>query len=293
MVERAKPAAGLRRGEAAEPGPGGQPAPGRQPDTGVRPGEAARGGERENGGGIQVSRRAAAILRARADEEAGLSLGQIAVKVGLPRSTVQRIVHALAEEGLLMAASPSGRVRLGMAILALANKSKIDIVEVAHPHLKALSEATGETVDLAVLRDDHLVFLDQVPGSHRLRAVSAVGERFPLHSTANGKASLALLDDGEIRRRLKNRKLTTADGGTRTIDSLLGELATVRETGIAFDREEHSQGISAVGTAFRDPAGSIFAISIPAPTARAAAIEATVTGLILPARDRLREILGT
>lgn len=281
MVERAKP--------------GREPDGGRKagPVAGVRPGEAARGGERDNGGGIQVISRAAAILRALADEEAGLSLGQIAVKVGLPRSTVQRIVHALAEEGLLMAASPSGRVRLGMAILALANKSKIDIVEVAHPHLKALSEATGETVDLAVLRDDHLVFLDQVPGSHRLRAVSAVGETFPLHSTANGKASLALLDDGEIRRRLKNRKLTLADGATRTIDSLLGEIATVRETGIAFDREEHSHGISAVGTAFRDPAGSIFAISIPAPTARAAAVEATVTGLILPARDRLRAILGT
>jgi DNA-binding IclR family transcriptional regulator len=281
MVERAKP--------------GREPDGGRKagPVAGVRPGEAARGGERDNGGGIQVISRAAAILRALADEEAGLSLGQIAVKVGLPRSTVQRIVHALAEEGLLMAASPSGRVRLGMAILALANKSKIDIVEVAHPHLKALSEATGETVDLAVLRDDHLVFLDQVPGSHRLRAVSAVGETFPLHSTANGKASLALLDDGDIRRRLKNRKLTLADGTTRTIDSLLGEIATVRETGIAFDREEHSHGISAVGTAFRDPAGSIFAISIPAPTARAAAVEATVTGLILPARDRLRAILGT
>lgn len=249
--------------------------------------------EREGGGGIQVIGRAAAILRALADEEAGLSLGQIATKVSLPRSTVQRIVHALAAEGLLMAASPNGRVRLGMAFQALASKSKIDIVEVAHPHLKALSEATGETVDLAVLRDDHLVFLDQVPGSHRLRAVSAIGERFPLHSTANGKATLALLDDAEVRRRLKGRRLALADGTARTIDDFLAELATVRATGIAFDREEHSSGISAVGTAFRDPAGSIYALSIPAPTARAVALEKRVAGLLLPARDRLRAILGT
>src|SRR5258707_12795604 len=86
--------------------------------------------------GIQVISRAASILRALRDEHEGLSLGQIAARVNLPRSTVQRIVHALVEERLLMAASPTGRVRLGMEILALANNSKIDIVEVAHPHLK-------------------------------------------------------------------------------------------------------------------------------------------------------------
>ena len=250
-------------------------------------------GSRDRSGGIQVISRAASILRALRDENGGLSLGQIAERVNLPRSTVQRIVHALVEERLLMAASPNGRVRLGMEILALANNSKIDIVEIAHPHLKALSEAIGETVDLAALRDDHLVFLDQVAGTHRLRAVSAVGESFPLHSTANGKACLALLADGEVRRRLRGRRLTTAGGDTRTIDSILRELETVRASGVAFDREEHSPGISAVGTAFRDQAGSIFAISIPVPTSRAVAIEKRIVSLLLPARDRLCELLGT
>lgn len=250
-------------------------------------------GSADRSGGIQVISRAASVLRALRNENEGLSLGQIAERVHLPRSTVQRIVHALVEERLLMAASPSGRVRLGMEILALANNSRIDIVEVAHPHLKALSGATGETVDLAVLRGDHVVFLDQVAGTHRLRAVSAVGESFPLHSTANGKACLALLDESDVRRRLKNQKLTTANGKTRTIESLLRELQTVREAGVAFDREEHSLGIAAVGTAFRDQAGSIYAISIPAPTSRAKAIEARVVSLLLPARDKLRETLGT
>ena len=192
-----------------------------------------------------------------------------------------------------MAASPTGRVRLGMEILALANNSKIDIVEVAHPHLKALSGAIGETVDLAVLRGDHLVFLDQVAGIHRLRAVSAVGETFPLHSTANGKACLSLLGDTEVRRRLKGGRLTTASGKTRTIEALLQELATVRKTGVAFDREEHSLGISAIGTAFRDHAGTIYAISIPAPTSRVEAIEARVVSLLLPARKKFRELFGT
>ncbi len=69
---------------------------------------------------IQVIARAAAILRALENEADGLSLGQIAQRVKLARSTVQRIVAALAAEKLLMAASPTGRVRLGPTILRLA-----------------------------------------------------------------------------------------------------------------------------------------------------------------------------
>lgn len=240
-----------------------------------------------DGSGIQVISRAARILRALRDEHDGLSLGQIALRVGLPRSTVQRIVHALTEERFLMAASPSGRVRLGTEFLALASDSKIDIVELAHPHLKALAEATGETVDLAALRDDHLIFLDQIPGTHRLRAVSAVGETFPVHSTANGKACLALLDDAEVKERLRGKRLTSASGKARSVASLLAELDQVRATGLAYDREEHSHGISAVGTAFRGPTGAIYAISVPTPTARASAIERRVADLLLGIRDQL------
>src|SRR5712664_2194545 len=69
---------------------------------------------------VQVIARAAAILRALEEQPAGLSLGQIAQRVELARSTVQRIVAALAAEKLLIAASPTGRVRLGPTILRLA-----------------------------------------------------------------------------------------------------------------------------------------------------------------------------
>lgn len=256
------------------------------------PSEPEAADSRNGGNGIQVISRAASILRALRDEPDGLSLGQIATRVELPRSTVQRIVHALIEERLLMAASPTSRVRLGTEILALAANSKIDIVEIAHPHLKQLSEACGETVDLAVLRRDHLVFLDQVAGSHRLRAVSAVGEMFPLHCTANGKACLALLDDAAARRLLAGTPLTLANGKTRTVDQVMAEIKTVRKTGVAVDEEEHFPGISAVGTAFRDRAGGMYAISIPCPTSRFEGLRETLAAQLLAARDRLALVVG-
>ena len=148
---------------------------------------------------VQVIARAAAILRALEDEADGLSLGQIAQRVNLARSTVQRIVAALAAEKFLIAASPNGRVRLGPTILRLAASARTDFVAIARPFLVQLSnELPKETVDLAVVKKDHLVFIDQVIGSHRLRTVSAVGETFPLYCTANGKAYLAGLETDAI-----------------------------------------------------------------------------------------------
>ena len=68
-----------------------------------------------------------------------------------------------------------------------------------HPELVALSDRLKETVDLAVLSGDRVVFIDQVARPQRLQTVSAVGVSFPLHSTANGKALLATLDEAEVR----------------------------------------------------------------------------------------------
>jgi DNA-binding IclR family transcriptional regulator len=248
-----------------------------------------KSGERANG--IQVISRAAAILRALRDAPTGLSLAEIADRVDLPRSTVQRIVSALATERLVMAASPTGRVRLGTGILALAIHSRIDVIELAHPHLKALSELTGETVDLALLRDDRMVFVDQVAGSHRLRAISAIGDEFPLHAPANGKASLALLDDDEIATRLKRGEMRLASGGRRRFVDLMREIGRIRKTGLAYDEEEHSIGISAVGAAFRT-AGGIYAISIPTPTTRFKRGRRALSERLLTTRDIVESLLG-
>jgi DNA-binding IclR family transcriptional regulator len=217
---------------------------------------------------VQVIARAAAILRALEDEADGLSLGQIAQRVNLARSTVQRIVAALAAEKFLIAASPNGRVRLGPTILRLAASARTDFAAIARPFLVQLSNELKETVDLAVVKKDHLVFIDQVIGSHRLRAVSAVGETFPLHCTANGKAYLAGLETDAIARLIGASYEQRTPRTLTRLEDLLKDLKSVRKTGVAFDREEHTQGICAAGVATRDPLGNVIAISVPVPAQR-------------------------
>lgn len=219
--------------------------------------------------GVQVVARAADILRALEGHDQGLSLGQLAERLRLPRSTVQRIVDALDAENFVIAASPTARVRLGSALVRLARSVRFRITEFARPFLEELSRATGETVDLAVLDRAKAVFVDQIPGTHRLRAISAVGVSFPLHCTANGKAILAALDPEVLKQLKKHIPLTPhTKHSVRSWRQLEAELAKVRQTGLAHDREEHALGVSAVGASVTGPDGDIAAISIPVPTMR-------------------------
>src|SRR3954454_17969727 len=156
--------------------------------------------------GVQVVHRAAAILRALRDETNGLTLSQIAERVGLARSTVHRLVAALEQERFVVAASSSRGFRLGPALAALAWAASRDVTALIHPFLVKLSQELNETVDLAVLEHDHVLFVDQVPAAaQRLRAVSSVGAVFPVHPTANGKALLSRLPNAEIERLLPER----------------------------------------------------------------------------------------
>ena len=86
--------------------------------------------------------------------------------------------------------------------------------------------------------------------------------------------------------------LAIASGATRGIDDLIAELGEVRRTGVAFDEEEHSLGISAVGTALSDGLGQIYAVSIPAPASRFDKNRERLATLLLAMRRQLSAAVG-
>jgi DNA-binding IclR family transcriptional regulator len=242
---------------------------------------------------VQVIARAATILRALEDENAGLSLGQIAQRVNLARSTVQRIVAALETEKLVIAATPNGRVRLGPTILRLAASVRSDFIALARPFLERLSEELHETVDLSTVKKDHLVFIDQVIGGQRLRTVSAVGETFPLHCTANGKAYLAQLSEPAIEALIGRTYEARTPKSLTKLDALLADLKVARRTGVAFDREEHTLGISAAGVVLHDPLGNVVAISVPVPTHRFQNRQALIAEKLLATKQALEKHMNS
>lgn len=244
--------------------------------------------EKNERGGIQVISRAASILRVLKDAQSGLSLGKIAEQVGLPRSTVQRITSALSAEGFVITDANGGGLRLGPELNALAGAAQYNIVEHCRLLLNELTQRTGETTDLAVMRGIGMVFLDQVPGTHRLTTVSKVGEVFPLTTTANGKACLAHLPEDEAIKLIANE--WTRNGVQTDVAVLMRELAEVRAKGLAYDLDEHSSGVSAVGFAFTDWSGELHAISIPVPSSRFAGQRRKIENALLETSSNIQNI---
>jgi DNA-binding IclR family transcriptional regulator len=219
--------------------------------------------------GVQVIARAAEVLRALEGHQQGLSLGQLARQLNLPKSTVQRIVAALDRENFVMAGMAQAGVRLGPALARIARSVRFELVEIAHPSLEELAQRTGETVDLAILKGTEAIFIDHIEGQQRLRAVSAIGLSFALHCSANGKAMLSVLDDNVLAKMKRTFRLTSSTPHSiASWKQLETEIATVRKTGLAYDMEEHTLGICAVGTPIIGPEGEVAAISVPTPSVR-------------------------
>ncbi len=216
---------------------------------------------------VQVINRAAAILRTIRDS-GGLNLSQLARKVGLARTTVYRIVATLESEGLLTTVDPGGQIQLGTELVSLGAAVRSDMRRELRPFLEELSLRVDETVDLAILEKDHLLFLDQVTRLQRLRAVSGVGLTFPLHCTANGKALLSTLPLDEVLSILPEKLQIFTPNTIQTRQQLLEELETIRMVGVAYDREEHTQGICAIGAVVYGPLNTSAALSIPVPSVR-------------------------
>ena len=206
-------------------------------------------------------RRAAAALDEIAAEPGQLRLVDLGERLGLAKSTARRLLVGLVEVGLA-SVDAQGHFSLGERLLGFGGDDGARIAAIFRPTIERVARATdGETVDLSILRGQRMWFVDQIESSHRLRAVSAIGVRFPLNGTANGKAALAVLDDTEAQAAL-------ARFGPEVADGLRRDITEIRRTGIAFDRDEHTPGISAAAIARRTLDDNVIAISVPAPTER-------------------------
>lgn len=217
---------------------------------------------------IQVLARAADIFRALQAYPAGLTQTEISEQIGLSRSTVSRLVLALEAEGFLSATGPRGRYRLGPEFIRMAAAARRSAWQELHPLIAELSAGIGETVDLSVLERDRAVFVDQVVSDNRLQAVSSVGDAFPLHASANGKALLASMPEPDVRRIMSGSLERFTPNTIVEPADLERELEQIRKTGIAFDREEHSEGVCAIGLVIGTVDHDLLAVSVPIPTHR-------------------------
>jgi DNA-binding IclR family transcriptional regulator len=240
-------------------------------------------------GAIQVISRAAAILRCLQNEPSGLSLGAIAKRIDLPRSTVQRLVDALVLEQLLESQGAGG-VRLGPALIRLASRSHGDITQRVRPFLEALSKRSGETAVLVHANGAELMVLHSVISSQELRVAPTPGNFLAIHATSGGKILLSGMSDSAVAQLLGQDLKRLTDKTVSTLPQLLDELARIRKDGFAHDREEHMLGVHAMAIGIETPQGR-YAISLVGPAWRMQAHEQALREALTDCRNALANAL--
>ena len=187
--------------------------------------------------------RVVTVLTAFRGEENAVSTAELARRVGLPKSTVHRIVTSLVEEGLLE--RQAGKVRLGVRLFEIGQRVPRQRVlrDAARPYMHDLREATRQTVHLTILEGTQVVYVDILTSPGAPPLPSRVGGRLPAHVTGVGKAMLAYSPPETVRAVLDGDLPRVSPRSTVAPGLLARELAGIRETGVAYDHEESGPGI--------------------------------------------------
>jgi IclR family KDG regulon transcriptional repressor len=221
---------------------------------------------------VQVLDRAFQILNLLADEKSGIGPMEVAQRLKLHKSTAHRLIMVLESSRFVEKNTITGKYHLGSRLmeLGLSAVSRLDVYEVAGPHLRTLVKETGETAHLAVLRDGQVVSLVNFESSQTLRTPATVGTRTPAHCTSLGKAMLAFATQEHIDDFLRGRKLVRYTPNTIvSAAKFKAELRAIRERGYAIDNQEREPGLRCIGAPLWDSAGDVIAaISIAGPVFR-------------------------
>ena len=204
-------------------------------------------------------------------EQPSIRLSDAANELAVANSTAHRLLAMLVHHGFVRQ-DPDRAYRAGPALLdvGLAAVRHLDVRGICHPLLDELATATGETVHCGVLEAATIRYVDAVESTRVLRVAGRTGMALPAHCSAAGKALLARLEPGELRRRYPGERLETVTARSiGTFAALARALAQVGRTGYAVNRNESEDGVAAVGVVVDDELGRpLAALSCAAPIAR-------------------------
>lgn len=223
-------------------------------------------------GEVKSAARSLELLELFAAHRDGLTLGEVCVLTGWPKSSTLALLRTLRAHDYLSDGSRDRAYRLGhrVAWLGASYLAGINLVQEGLEIVRHVSRQCDETVHLATLRGRDVHYLVKEEGSSHMRMVSAVGTTFPAHGTGVGKTLLSGLASYEFDALYPpGTRLPPLTPNTITDrTALLSELAEIRSRGYAYDRGESTVGLQCIAAPVRDATGHIVAamsVSVPAP----------------------------
>lgn len=220
---------------------------------------------------VQAIDRAIRILKLFSEERKELKLTEISEELDLNKSTVHGIISTLKFHGLIDQDEESQKYKLGLYLMELGERvaNSLDIIGISHSIIDELCTTMEETVHLATLDGEEVVYIDKKESNQSIRIISAIGARNPAYCTGVGKAMLAFKDLDDIYKSLPDELAQLTPNTITDKEELLKELEKIKTQGYALDNEENSVGLTCVAAPIFDSTGkAVYAISISGPTIR-------------------------
>ncbi len=225
------------------------------------------------------------------------TLGELAARIGVHKTTVLRLLRTL-EECQLVEREQVGselRFKLGIGLLTFAGAvlSRLDLRGRAREDLEWLGDQSGETVHLGVLGQNRVIYIDKISSGHPVQMRSHIGQAGPLHCTALGKAMLAFVPDSDAI--VDGLVLTRYTESTITShDTLREDIALVRERQFAIDLGEEEDEIYCVAAPiFGHEARLLGAVSVAGPKHRLALARVNeIAPLVVETGERISRRMG-
>ncbi len=196
---------------------------------------------------------------------------ELAYLLQLSRSNIHRLLSTLMELGYVEK-SNDAKFRLGFKIFILGNIIPLrnQLTDIAHPYMVRLAEISQENVNLAIMYERQVLYIDKIESSHYLKLDQPIGRTDPLHCTALGKIFLSGMSDQELETFMQSTKLVRYTKNTMIEPKVLANaIKNIRKQGYAVDLEELSEGIRCIASPIYDYKNHVIsAISISAPRMR-------------------------
>lgn len=198
----------------------------------------------ESAGDVGSIARGARVLQTLADVGGPLGVSELSRRCGFSKSSMQRVLQALQQSGMLE--RDGTRYRLGLTLFEWGQQvpRQRDLRDAARPFMADLAQATGHQVHLAVLDVSDVVYLEVVRGAGSPALPTRMGSRWPAHGTGIGKAILAYSHSDDLEDVLASGLPKLSERTIAAPGSFLAELGRIRERGVAFDLEESRAGIA-------------------------------------------------
>ncbi|WP_042300261.1 IclR family transcriptional regulator [Paraburkholderia kururiensis] len=205
------------------------------------------------------------ILSEFSPREPVLDAPELSRRLGIPRTTVFRLLQTLESLGFLERADRDRNYRLGVAVLRLGFEylSSLELTDLGLPLIEALRDATGLTTHIVIRDGRDIVFVAKAQ-SHEPIFSSVkvnVGTRLPAHATTHGQVLMGDLTLDELRALYPERQLERFTSSTPdTVEELFSRIREDAERGYAVSESSFERGISVVSAPVRNDTGRIAAV---------------------------------